>query len=129
MNCSEPTERKLSIDTEKFKTYSMGLQASCGMDTEIQKEGSLWGIASRTGRGIQGAGKAEGEQDRIRASAAGLYAHDGIDIAQIFCSAGGRVHKGEKCDTKCTETYEPEEEFYWRELLGQRLRCVYSREG
>jgi putative transposase len=51
----------------------MGLQVSCGVDTQIQKEGSLWGAASRTGRGIQGTGKAEGEQDRRRTSAAGSY--------------------------------------------------------
>ena len=77
----------------------MGWQVACGVDTQIQKEGSLWGAASRTGRGIQGTGKAEGEQDRRRTSAAGSYARDVIDTAEIFSSAGGRVHKGEKCDT------------------------------
>ena len=107
----------------------MGLQVSCGMDTEIQKEGSLWGIASRSGRSIQGAGKAEEEQDRRRASAAGSPAYADIDTAEIFCSAGGRVHKGEKCDIKCTEIYEPEEEFYWREIWGQRVLRIEDREG
>jgi putative transposase len=80
----------------------MGLQVSCGVDTEIQKERSVLGTATRTGRGIQGIGQAKGEQGRRRASTAGSFAHDGNDTAEIFGSAGGGVHKGEKCDTYCT---------------------------
>ena len=57
------------------------------------------------------------------------YARDGIDTAEIFSSAGGKVHKREKFDTYCTDIYEPQEEFYWREFLGQRLLCFNGREG
>ena len=42
----------------------MGMQVSCCMDTEIQKEGNIRGIAQGVGRSIQGTGEAEREQDR-----------------------------------------------------------------
>jgi len=39
----------------------MGLQVPRSVDTQIPKEGSIWGIAQGTGRDVSGTGIAEGE--------------------------------------------------------------------
>jgi hypothetical protein len=43
---------------KKLKSYSMGLQVSSGLDSEVQEKGSVWPDTESFGYGISGIGPA-----------------------------------------------------------------------
>ena len=72
---------------------------------EIAQEGIVRCSSPTTGGGAQAVGNATREPDRRRAPHAGPCAYAGIDSAQVFGIAGGRVHEGKECDPHRPNVY------------------------
>ena len=62
--------------------------------TEVPPQGVVRESSEAFGRGIPQAGRAEGVQDRRRASAGRPCSHDDLDITEIRRVAGGWVYQG-----------------------------------
>ena len=56
------TQKEASNGTlRKITPYQMGMQVSCGMDSEMPEESSIWATSEGTGTSSSGVGDAERE--------------------------------------------------------------------
>jgi len=93
MNCSRFITQEANNGTcSEFKTYEVGMQVSCSMDTEIQKEDVVPGIAEILRFNIQGTSVAEGMFGYRRASFARSYSHADFYTTQVFGFTGNRLY-------------------------------------
>ena len=62
MNRSKVTQKEAWNGTlRKLTPYQMGMQVSCGMDSEMAEEGSVWTTSEGAGAGPSRVGDAERE--------------------------------------------------------------------
>jgi hypothetical protein len=52
VNRSKFTKGDKGEDIRKPETYDMGMQISCGVHSEMSKEGVVWTVATRTRRSV-----------------------------------------------------------------------------
>ena len=60
VNRSKFTERRPDGTDRELKSHEMGMQVSCGMDTEMQAEGIIWRFAEISWRCAEEVSATEG---------------------------------------------------------------------
>ena len=95
---------------------------------EVSVEGVIWSDTSGV-KCISSFGPSEGESDRRRASDAGSCAHDVVDTAEVWRSAGiGLYFKGKRA-IHVARTYMGREELCRAAFLGLGLFCFDGGTG
>src|SRR5512135_3849253 len=106
----------------------MGMQVSCGLDSEMPEEGAIWATSKRTGPRSSEVGVAERERSGRREAESGSCSRGAFDSAEVLGIASGWVYEGQECDLGCKDNRE-ESQFCGSELLGPRLLCLNGWSG
>lgn len=112
---------------ESLSHFEVGVQVPRCIYTEVPPEGVVRQSSEAFGRGVPEACRAEGVQDRRRASAGGPCSHDDLDTTEICSVAGCGIHEGQERDSPCASIRRKEAELRRAKLLGARILCFYRR--
>jgi hypothetical protein len=119
VNRSKVTAQEANSGRHKeFKPYKVGMQVSCGMDTEVPEENIVCGIAEVFGFNVQRPLYAEGMPGDRRTSFARSYTHADFDTTEVFSFSGHRLSERQKRHTDSQDLHGSEKEFYRSTFLG-----------
>ncbi len=110
----------------KLNPYVMGLQVSCGMDTEVPEKSDVPEDKRASRDIVPGPRVAEGMQSSGGTSSSRSCSHADLDSAQVCRIPGGWFHQGEECDLYRAGLYGAEEKLYGRTFLGKRVLCLHG---
>ncbi len=104
----------------------MGLQVSCGMDTEVSEKSDLPEDTRASRDIVSGPRVAEGMQNSGGTSSSRSCSHVDLDPAQVCRIPGGRLHKGEERNLYRQGLYRAEKELYGGTFLGKRVLRIHG---
>ena len=106
----------------------MGMQVPLGVDSEIPEKDVIQAASKGIRPSVPAIGLSEGERNRRGGYESGSCSHVGIDSAEVFRRASGRVCERQECDLgRKGDRAEPE--FCGSEFLGSGVLCINHLTG
>ena len=109
-------------------SYGMGLQVSCGVDSEVPEKGALRKAQEGDRAHHQGAGATEGERGAGGETGSGPRPRVALGSPKVCRCPGGRLYQREERDLHSPDERQ-ETQLRRSELLGQRLLRIDHRVG